>query len=183
MTTAARIAIAAATAAVLACCLWRFGASPAAAAAALFSAMLLTLSVIDLRRWLLPDALTLPLLWLGLLVNSVEIFIPAADAIFGAAGGYLALRGIAAAFERLAGYEGMGGGDLKLFAALGAWLGWQSLPLLLLLASLSGLGAGLARLCARRRWRDRAIPFGPHLALAGWLLLLWGETLRLKLFF
>ena len=159
-------------------CYWRFGLSAALAPALAFSIAALTLAIIDLRHWVLPDALTLPLLWLGLLVNSAGLFISPRDAILGACAGYLALRGIATAFELAAGYEGMGGGDVKLFAALGAWLGWQSLPTVLLLASLSGLLAACARLLARRRWRARAIPFGPHLALAGWLLLLWGERLR-----
>jgi len=138
---------------------------------------LVPLTVIDLDHQLLPDALTLPLLWIGLLWSAVGGFTDPASAIFGAAGGYLLLWSVYQLFKLATGKEGMGYGDFKLLAALGAWLGWQSLPLVVLLSSLLGAVVGGLLILLRGRDRQLPIPFGPFLAGAGWVAMLWGETL------
>lgn len=154
-----------------------YGASPQLLGAILFSWALLTLSVIDIDTQLLPDDITLPLLWLGLLFNLGGHFVPLADAVLGAAAGYLILWAVYWLFKLVTGKEGMGYGDFKLLAALGAWLGWQSLPMIILLSSLVGAVVGIALMAIKRRGREIPIPFGPYLALAGWLSLIWGEQL------
>lgn len=136
---------------------------------------LIALSTIDLEHQLLPDSLTLGLLWAGLLLATQSVFAAPADAIIGAAAGFGSLWLIAAAFRHVTGRDGMGRGDFKLFAALGAWLGWSALPLVLLLASLSGAAVGIARLLISGQ--RAALPFGPHLAGAGLLALLYGDAL------
>ncbi|QIB66621.1 prepilin peptidase [Kineobactrum salinum] len=154
-----------------------YGASVQLLGAILFSWALLALSVIDIDTQLLPDNITLPLLWLGLLFNLGGHFVPLADAVLGAVAGYLVLWTVYWLFKVVTGKEGMGYGDFKLLAALGAWLGWQALPLVILLSSLVGAVVGIALMVIKRRGREIPIPFGPYLALAGWVSLIWGEQL------
>jgi len=163
--------------AVAALAAWRFGFAGEALLAALFGWSLLCLAVIDLKHRLLPDVITLPLLWLGLAVNLGGVFAGLDAAVKGAIGGYLALWLLFHAFRLCTGKEGMGYGDFKLLAAIGAWLGWQSLPPVLFLASLLGALVGVALTLRNRSW-DRKMPFGPFLALAGWVALFWGEGIR-----
>src|SRR5690606_13574626 len=151
-----------ATGALFAACAMRFGATAATPAAMGLCAALLALAVIDARTMLLPDAITQPLLWAGLLVNlAAGLFAPLPHAVAGAAAGYGALWLIAAGFHLFTGKEGMGQGDVKLLAALGAWFGWQALPAIVLLASAAGVAAGLALLLAGRTRRGQPLPFGP----------------------
>lgn len=157
--------------------LWRFGASPQLLAALLFSWTLLCMTLIDMDHLLLPDNLTLPLLWLGLLFNINALFIPLSSAVLGAAFGYGILWSLYWLFRLATGKEGMGYGDFKLLAAIGAWFGWQSLLPVLLLASFTGAILGLSLMALRRLGEDRVLPFGPALALGGWLYLLWGQQL------
>ncbi len=171
-------AIELASAALAGIAAWRFGLSPALGAALVYAWALLALTAIDLERQLLPDQITLPLLWAGLLWNLGPWgFVPLADAVAGAAAGYLFLWGVYHAFRLLTGKEGMGYGDFKLLAAIGAWTGWQMLPLVVLGASLIGALVGGGLIAAGRRRREVPIPFGPFLAGAGWIALLWGEAL------
>lgn len=148
-----------------------------AIAASIAGWLLLTLTMIDFDRQWLPDVLTWPLLWLGLLANSFGLFVTPASAILGAAFGYLSLRLIAGIFQAIAGKEGMGQGDFKLFAAAGAWLGWSALPAILLIAASMGLLFAGVALAASRLHRGAAIAFGPWLALSFWISLLWGAGL------
>jgi len=154
-----------------------FGASAQALAAMLLGWALLALAVIDLRTTLLPDTITLPLLWLGLLVNSAGLFTGLYSSLYGAVLGYLLLWSVYWLFKLITGKEGMGYGDFKLLALLGAWLGWQMLPLIVLLSSLLGALIGIGLILLRGRDRNIPIPFGPYLAIAGWIALLWGEDL------
>lgn len=149
----------------------------ALAGALLFTWLLIALSFIDLDWKLLPDDLTLPGLWLGLLFNLKESFAPLESAVIGAVSGYLFLWLFYHLFRLATGKEGMGYGDFKLAAMLGAWLGWQKLPLVLLLSSLSGALLGSLLLLTGRLERDHPLPFGPFLAVAGWIALLWGERI------
>ena len=137
----------------------------------------LALTAIDLREQLLPDAITLPALWIGLLLAVAGFGPTPADAIVGAVMGYGLLWLVANGYRWYSGRIGMGGGDLKLLAVIGAWAGWQLLPLALLLAAVPAALVGIALLLAGRH-RHTAIPFGPYLALGGWLVLLWGEPLQ-----
>jgi leader peptidase (prepilin peptidase)/N-methyltransferase len=157
---------------------WHFGPGWMGAFAVVFSWVLLTAAVIDLHTTLLPDDLTLPLLWLGLIgaafgVTGVTPF----DAILGAAVGYLILWGLYHAFRLLTGKEGMGYGDFKLLAALGAWTGWQGLPVTILLSSIVGAAVGIGLIAVLGRDRNIPIPFGPYLAAGGWVALFWGDEL------
>ena len=145
--------------------------------ALLLSWVLVALTFIDLDKMLLPDQLTLPLLWLGLLLNLGGTFASLSDAVIGAAAGYLVLWLLYWGFKLLTGKEGMGYGDFKLLAALGAWLGWQSLPLILILSSLVGAVVGITLIALRRHEQANPIPFGPYLAMAGWIALIWGESI------
>lgn len=138
---------------------------------------LVTLTFIDLDKMLLPDQLTLPLLWAGLLFNLLGGFASLADAVIGAMAGYLVLWTLYWAFKLLTGKEGMGYGDFKLLAALGAWLGWQALPIVLLLSSLVGAVIGIGLILLRNHHQGKPIPFGPYLAIAGWIALLWGDSI------
>jgi leader peptidase (prepilin peptidase)/N-methyltransferase len=166
------------TAAVLAvCCGMVLGASIQLLGALLLTWTLLTLSMIDVDHQLLPDNLTLPLLWLGLAFNYFGTFISLQDAVIGAMAGYLCLWTVYWLFKLATGREGMGYGDFKLLAALGAWLGWQALPMILLLSSLVGAVIGVCMIVFRGRDRTIPIPFGPYLAAAGWLSLLWGQDI------
>lgn len=146
-------------------------------AALVLTWVLVALTFIDLDKMLLPDQLTLPLLWGGLLFNLLGGFVPLADAVIGAMAGYLVLWALYWAFKLLTGKEGMGYGDFKLLAALGAWLGWQALPIVLLLSSLVGAAIGIGLILLRNHHQGKPIPFGPYLAIAGWIALLWGDSI------
>ena len=156
---------------------WHFGFGLAAGGALLFIWALLALTVIDFDTQLLPDDITLPLLWAGLLFNLFGVFTNLSSAVLGAAIGYLALWSIYWLFKLTTGKEGMGYGDFKLLAALGAWLGWQMLPLIILLSSLVGAVVGLTLIVALKHGRNIPIPFGPYLAGGGLIALFWGQTL------
>ena len=156
---------------------WHFGYGLAALAGMVLTWSLIALSFIDFDRQLLPDDITLPLLWAGLLLNVFAVFTPLSSAVIGAAGGYVFLWLVYQLFKLATGKEGMGYGDFKLFAALGAWLGWQSLPLIILLSSLVGAILGITFILFFGRDRQLPIPFGPFLCVAGWIALLWGDTL------
>jgi leader peptidase (prepilin peptidase)/N-methyltransferase len=156
---------------------WRYGASLAALGAMAFGWALLALTVIDLDTQLLPDDITLPLLWAGLLLNLGGVFAPLASAVIGAAAGYLALWSVYWAFKLATGKEGMGYGDFKLLAAIGAWLGWQKLPMVILLSSVVGAVVGIGLMVFARHAREKPIPFGPYLAAAGLIAMLWGDTI------
>ena len=154
---------------------WRFGYSAALAFALVYVWVMLALTFIDLDTQLLPDDLTLPLLWLGLIANAFGVFTDLRSAVLGAAGGYMILWSVYWAFRLIAKKEGMGFGDFKLLAAIGAWTGWQVLPLALVISA--GLGAviGSLVLWLARKGTDTRIPFGPYLALGGIVALLWGR--------
>lgn len=156
---------------------WKFGATWPAAAGLLFTWALIALAGIDVRTQLLPDQITLPLLWLGLLVALVPFFVDAPAAIVGAAIGYVSLWSVYWAFKLLTGKEGMGYGDFKLLAAIGAWLGWQMLPLTILLSSVVGAVVGISLIVFARHGRNVPIPFGPYLAAAGVIALFWGREI------
>jgi len=143
----------------------------------LFSLLLLTLTGIDFKTQLLPDILTYPLLWLGLLVNTQGMFTDLHSAVIGAAVGYLSLWSVYWLFKLLTGKEGMGHGDFKLLAALGAWLGWQMLPLIIILSSLVGALIGVTMMIALGRDKQLPMAFGPYLAIAGWIAFFWGEQI------
>lgn len=157
---------------------WKLGGGWPAAAALIFTWILLAASVIDFRHQLLPDDLILPLLWLGLGVALFGLFADLPSAVIGAMAGYLALWLVYQAFRLLTGKEGMGFGDFKLLAALGAWAGWQYLITIVILSSLVGAVFGLALILLRQRDRRIPMPFGPFLAAAGWIALLWGESIN-----
>ena len=156
---------------------WKLGPGTHFLAGLTFTATLVALAGIDLRTQLLPDPLTLPLLWAGLLYSLLGGPVPLADAVIGAMAGYLSLWSVYWLFKLLTGKEGMGYGDFKLLAALGAWLGWKLLPLVILLSALLGLLAAVLMMVLLRHDRRQPIPFGPYLAAAGWLALIWGEPL------
>ncbi len=163
---------------VAAAALWRFGLGPRAGATMLLGWALLALAVIDLRTQLLPDAITQPWLWLGLLFALAGVTVPLADAVIGAMAGYLTLWSVYQAFRLATGREGMGYGDFKLLAMLGAWQGWQMLPAIVLLSSLVGAVVGVALIAARRHERAQPLPFGPFLAAAGAITALWGHDIN-----
>ncbi|MGB1423107.1 MAG: prepilin peptidase [Pseudomonadales bacterium] len=158
-----------------------FGLSSAAVLACLLTYALIALSTIDYRTTLLPDSITLPFLWLGLLVNINGTFTDLTSAVVGAMAGYLSLWSVYWSFKLLTGKDGMGFGDFKLLGLLGAWLGWQMLPIIIILSSLAGAIIGLS-LIALGRDKDHPIPFGPYLAIAGWTALIWGESLTAHYF-
>jgi leader peptidase (prepilin peptidase) / N-methyltransferase len=156
---------------------WRFGFSLAALGAMLYCWTLIALAAIDLDTQLLPDDLTLLLLWSGLAFNLGGAFAPLSSAVIGAISGYLFLWSVYWAFKFATGKEGMGYGDFKLLAAIGAWLGWQALPLVVLLSSIVGAAVGISLMVFARHSRDRPIPFGPYLAAAGLITLFWGAEI------
>ena len=156
---------------------WHFGFTWQAGAMLLLTWGLLAMSMIDADHQLLPDSLVLPLLWLGLIVNSVGLFASLPDALWGAVAGYLSLWSVYWLFKLVTGKEGMGYGDFKLLAMLGAWGGWQVLPLTILLSSVVGAVLGTIMLRMRNADNSTPIPFGPYLAIAGWVALLWGEQI------
>ncbi|MBV6752762.1 A24 family peptidase [Pseudomonas chlororaphis] len=153
---------------------WHFGFGWPAGLMLVLTWGLLAMSLIDADHQLLPDALVLPLLWLGLIANHFGLFTDLDDALWGAVAGYLSLWSVYWLFKLLTGKEGMGHGDFKLLAMLGAWGGWQILPLTILLSSLVGAVLGLILLRLRNAQTSTPIPFGPYLAIAGWIALLWG---------
>ena len=160
-----------------ACVAWHFNLGWPLLGALGLTWTLIALTFIDLDKMLLPDQLTLPLLWAGLLLNLIGGLAPLQDAVIGAIAGYLILWSLYWIFKLLTGKEGMGYGDFKLLAALGAWLGWQSLPLILILSSMVGAVAGISLMLLRRHQQGNPIPFGPYLAMAGWIALLWGDAI------
>jgi leader peptidase (prepilin peptidase) / N-methyltransferase len=136
---------------------------------------LICLTMIDFDHMLLPDQFTYPLLWLGLLINIDGLIVPLDQAVIGAVSGYMSLFSVFWLFKLITGKEGMGHGDFKLLAVFGAWMGWQLLPLLILMASAVGAVIGISLMIFKNHAREQAIPFGPYLAVAGWICLLWGE--------
>jgi leader peptidase (prepilin peptidase)/N-methyltransferase len=157
--------------------IWHFGSAWLGLSTLIFAYLLIAMTGIDLDTQLLPDDLTLLLMWLGLLINLNGTFVPLTDAVIGAATGYLCLWSVYWLFKLATGKEGMGYGDFKLLAALGAWLGWQMLPLIILLSSLVGAVIGIGLIILAKRGRDIPIPFGPYLAIAGMIALLYGKPL------
>ena len=155
----------------------KFGASVPLIFALLFTWALITLALIDFHTTLLPDSITLPLMWLGLVISLVPVFVSPADAIVGAAAGYMVLWLVFQTFKLITGKEGMGFGDFKLLAALGAWLGWTKLPIIILLSSLTGAIIGIMMMLVFKHQRSQPIPFGPYLAIAGWIALMWGDQI------
>ena len=156
---------------------WTFGSGAMGMSSLLFAWLLIAMTFIDVDTQLLPDDLTFPLLWAGLLININGTFVPLQDAVIGAAVGYLVLWSVYWAFKLATGKEGMGYGDFKLLAALGAWLGWMALPTIILLSSVVGAIVGISLIVFAKRGRDKPIPFGPYLAAAGLIALLYGEQL------
>jgi len=162
---------------------WRFGFGWPALAAVVLTAFLIALAFIDIDRQLLPDSLTLPLIWVGLLLSlwgaepGSSVPTDVRSSLIGAMAGYLSLWSVYHLFRLVTGKEGMGYGDFKLFAALGAWLGWQMLFPTLLIAAAVGAVVGIALIALRRHGRTAPIPFGPFLAAAGWLVMMWGRPL------
>jgi leader peptidase (prepilin peptidase)/N-methyltransferase len=163
---------------------WRFGWHLQTVLALVFTWALVALTVIDLDHQILPDVITLPLLWLGLLASLVwsagsppPVPVDPRSAIVGAVAGYVSLWSVYWAFKLLTGKEGMGYGDFKLFGAFGAWMGWQMLPLILLFSAFAGAVIGIALIVVRGRDRNVPIPFGPYLAAAGWIALMWGPQI------
>ena len=157
---------------------WYFGLSMMTAGALLLTWTLIALSMIDFDHQLLPDNVTLPVLWLGLTFNLAGVYTNLASAVIGAIAGYLSLWSVFWLFKMLTGKEGMGYGDFKLLALFGAWLGWQYLPQIILLSSIVGAIVGIAMIIIRGRDKNIPIPFGPYLAVAGWISLLFGERIN-----
>ena len=156
---------------------WHFGFTVQAGAMLVLTWGLLAASMIDVDHQLLPDSIVLPLLWLGLILNTQALFAPLTDALWGAVAGYLSLWSVYWLFKLITGKEGMGYGDFKLLAMLGAWGGWQVLPLTILLSSVVGAVLGTITLRMQKAENGTPIPFGPYLAIAGWIALLWGEQI------
>jgi leader peptidase (prepilin peptidase)/N-methyltransferase len=156
---------------------WHFGWSWQLAFSLVFTWLLISLIFIDFDHQLLPDSLTYSLLWLGLIANSWQLFCPLQDAVIGVIAGYLSFWTVANLFKLLSGRDGMGYGDFKLLAALGAWVGWQILPFIIIVSSLLGAVVGISLILFKGHKRETPIPFGPYLALAGWIALFWGKPL------
>ena len=156
----------------------QFGVSLASLCALLLTWTLIALTLIDYDKQLLPDDLTLPLLWLGLFISFFEVFTDTQSSLIGAMLGYLILWSVFQVFKLVTGKEGMGFGDFKLLAALGAWLGWELLPQIILLSSVVGAVAGILMLITGLTKKQQPIPFGPYLAIAGWIALLWGHDIN-----
>lgn len=155
-----------------------FGATITGLAALVLTWCLIALTMIDFDTQLLPDSITLPLVWLGLIVNYFGLFTTLEAALWGAVAGYLFLWSIYWLFKLLTGKEGMGYGDFKLLSALGAWFGWAYLPQIILLSACVGALVGIALMFIKRRGKDIPIPFGPYLAAAGWIALIWGDQIN-----
>jgi len=173
------------TAVLAALCAWHFGVGWEATMAIVMTLALVPIALIDADTQLIPDSIVLPLLWIGLamslwhpMAGSDALFIAPRDAIIGAMAGYLSLWSIYQLFKLITGKEGMGYGDFKLLAALGAWLGWQQLPMIVLMSAVVGAVVGIALMVFRRHDRSVPIPFGPYLAAAGWITMLWGDKIK-----
>lgn len=173
------------TAILAAICAWHFGFGWEALMAIGLSFALVAISLIDADHQIIPDSIVIPLMWAGLIMSLFHplagadtLFIAPQDAIVGAVAGYLSLWSVYQLFKLITGKEGMGYGDFKLLAALGAWLGWQALPTIILMSAVVGAGIGIALIVFRGRDRQIPIPFGPYLAAAGWITMLWGETIK-----
>jgi leader peptidase (prepilin peptidase) / N-methyltransferase len=173
------------TALLAALCAWRFGFGWEALLAIVLSCFLVAISLIDADHQIIPDATVYPLLWIGLMMSVFHplagadtLFISPRDALIGAAAGYLSLWSVYHLFRMVTGKEGMGYGDFKLLAALGAWLGWQSLPTIILMSAVVGAVVGTLLIVLRGRSRHAPMPYGPYLAGAGWITMLWGEAIR-----
>jgi len=157
---------------------WQFGWGWVCLSALLLTWALIALTFIDTDHQLLPDSITLPLLWLGIFVNLFSTYTDLQSSVIGAMAGYLSLWLVFHGFKLATGKEGMGYGDFKLLAALGAWLGWSLLPSIVLLSSLVGAVVGISLILFKRHQRGNPIPFGPYLATAGWLALVWGTEIN-----
>lgn len=156
---------------------WKFGPNPQLLFALILTWSLICLSMIDFDHQLLPDDISLPLLWLGILCNYFGLFTDIYSSVLGAITGYLVFWFLFKGFKLLTGKEGMGYGDFKLLAMLGAWMGWQSLLLIVLIASLAGSVIGIILIVSGRQDGSKPIPFGPYLAIAGWISLIWGNEI------
>lgn len=156
---------------------WQFGPTPQALLGIVATWFLVSMTMIDFDHQLLPDTLTLPLMWIGLLAALMPVFAGLQSSVIGAAAGYMVLWSVYQLFKLVTGKEGMGYGDFKLLAALGAILGWQALPMIILLSSLVGAILGIAMISMTGRDKNIPMPFGPFLATAGWIAMLWGETM------
>ena len=156
---------------------WHFGVSLQALAALVLSWCLIAASGIDISHKLLPDSITLPLLWLGILLSFFNVFVDLESSVIGAMAGYMSLWSVFMLFKLLTGKEGMGYGDFKLLAVLGAWAGWKMLFAIILTSSVVGAIVGITMIALKKRDRSTQIPFGPYLAAAGWLVLLWGNDI------
>jgi leader peptidase (prepilin peptidase)/N-methyltransferase len=173
------------TAVLAATCAWRFGFGWEAGMAIVMTLFLVPITMIDYDTQLIPDSTVYPLLWIGLIMSLFSpmagaevLFISPSNAIIGAVAGYLALWSVFWLFKLVTGKDGMGYGDFKLLAALGAWLGWQALPTIILMSAVVGAAVNIALIMFRNRDRSQPIPFGPYLAGAGWLTMLWGESIK-----
>jgi len=173
------------TALLAAICAWHFGVGWEALMAIILTVTLVAIAMIDADTQLIPDSIVLPLLWLGLamslfhpLAGASTLFVSPQDAIVGAMAGYLTLWSVFWLFKLVTGKDGMGYGDFKLLAALGAWLGWQQLPIIIMLSAIVGAAINIVMIVARGKDRSIPIPFGPYLAAAGWITMLWGETIK-----
>lgn len=156
---------------------WHFGFDWACLGALLLTWSLVALTFIDIDHQLLPDSITLPLLWLGIIFNLFSTYTDLTSSVIGAIAGYLSLWLVFHGFKLVTGKEGMGYGDFKLLAALGAWFGWAILPSVILLSSLVGAVVGISLILFRQHQRNIPIPFGPYLAAAGWIALIWGDII------
>ena len=165
------------TALLCVACVWQFGFGWQGFGACLLTCFLVALSGIDLRTQLLPDSLTLPLMWLGLIASLDNLYMPAKPALLGAIAGYVSLWSVWWLFKQVTGKEGMGHGDFKLLAALGAWVGLAGVLPIIILSSVVGAVVGSIWLAVKGRDRATPIPFGPYLAVAGWIVFMWGEQL------
>jgi len=154
-----------------------FGFSVQTIAALVFTWALIPLFLIDFDHQLLPDSITLPILWAGLFLSLFDVFVDSHSSIIGATAGYLSLWSIYHLFKLVTGKEGMGYGDFKLLAAIGAWVGWQALPVVILFSSVVGAGIGILLIVIKGRDHSQPMPFGPFLAAAGWMTLLWGNDI------
>jgi leader peptidase (prepilin peptidase)/N-methyltransferase len=164
---------------------WHFGAGWEALMAIVLSITLVAIAMIDADTQLIPDSIVLPLMWLGLAMSlfhpmpgANSLFISPRDAIVGAMAGYLTLWSVFWLFKIVTGKDGMGYGDFKLLAALGAWLGWQQLPMIIMMSAVVGAAINIVAIVARGKDRSIPIPFGPYLAAAGWITMIWGETIK-----
>ena len=158
-------------------CIYHFGFTYEGGLALILTWSLVSLTMIDVDHQLLPDSITLPLMWIGLIANSFSLYTDLESALYGAVFGYGILWTVYWVFKILTKKEGMGFGDFKLLAALGAWMGWQSLPLIIILSSFVGAIVGIAGILIQGRDKNVPIPFGPYLAIAGWIAFFWGEQI------